>query len=72
MTADHNNLYAEFARADAVWRAEIVLAYGANLARAYAEGPEGHGNPGTLLRSAWEVREQARMSWLTSRDRGGL
>lgn len=70
MTQDRTSPYAEFVSADAIWRAEIVLTYGASLVEAYAGKPEGQGRPGTLLRSAWDARECARTAWQDARDCG--
>jgi len=56
-----------FAVAEATWRAELARQVGSDRIDAYVMRPEGRGEPHTLLRTAFEVRENAYRAWRRAR-----
>ncbi|MER2266090.1 PAS domain-containing protein [Methylobacterium oxalidis] len=56
-----------FSTADAVWRQELARCFGADGIEAFRYRKEGQGEPFSLLRQAYEVREWAFRRWIVAR-----
>ncbi len=70
MTSDDEaDAHLLLAAADATWRCEAAKVLGRKTDDpVLADLPEAYGEPGTVLRTAYELRERARAKWLRIRQ----
>ncbi|WP_336490270.1 hypothetical protein [Methylobacterium nigriterrae] len=56
-----------FASADRLWRAEVMRRFGPDGVLLHGYLPEGRGEPGTVMRRAFETRQRAILAWRQAR-----
>jgi hypothetical protein len=67
---DHDRLTEtehSLAGADRLWRAEVTKRFGPDGVLLHGYRPEGRGEPGTAMRRAFEMRQQAIVAWRQAR-----